>query len=187
MGYVKMFKVTDNPYSKTLNKLFNDLKNVEWSFPYIVQFVHSFITVILLIILLLLYLTLGFISQISNTFWNHLTSIGQNMSYSSPIQSLFYALSVSLYFILFLPFFIFQLPFWFSGWITSKIGFKFFIIVLITIMAAITLHLFKPNITKASIAQIVKIHDSIKTEYFEADSLNKSQDEVLNNQIILEN
>ncbi len=141
--------------------------------------VHSIISIILLLILVMLYATIGFISQISNTFWDYLTGLGQKMSFSTPIQSLFYAISATVYFLLFLPFFVFQLPFWFSGWVTSKIGFKLFLILLITFTSSAILYYFNPNIAQESISKIAQIHDSIKTEYFSSDSLESSQDELI--------
>ncbi|MCW8848580.1 MAG: hypothetical protein OQJ81_01275, partial [Melioribacteraceae bacterium] len=140
---------------------------------------HSIITLVLFLILVILYATVGFISQISNTFWDYLTDLGQKMSFSTPIQSLFYALSATVYFVLFLPFFVFQFPFWFSGWVTSKIGFKLFLILLITFTSSAILYYFNPNIAQESISRISQFHDSIKTEYFASDSLTTSQDELI--------
>ena len=175
-----MLKVAVNPYSDTLKNLLSDFRTIEWKFPYILQSVHSLISFVLLLILIILYATLGFTSQISNTFWDYLTGLGQKMSSSNPIQTIFYSLSATLYFVLFLPFFIVQLPFWISGWITSKIGFRFFIILLISIISTIAIYFLNPNIASNSIDEIAKIHETIKTNYFGSDSLKTATDEELN-------
>lgn len=174
-----MLKIAVNPYSEILKSLVSDYKTIKWKFPYILQTIHSVITFILLTILLLLYGTVGFISQISNTFWDYLVSIGKKMSYSSPIQTVFYALSATIYFILFLPFFLIQIPFWFSGWLTAKIGFKAFLILLVTILTTFAIYFLKPEIAKSSFNEIAKIHESLRVKYFGSDSLKINKDEAV--------
>ena len=174
-----MLDVATNPYADTLKKFFADFRNIKWKFPFLLELVHAIINLVLLVVLIILYTTVGFISQISNTFWDYLTGLGQKMSFSIPIQSLFYALSATVYFLLFLPFFIFQFPFWLSGWVTSKIGFKLFLILLITFTTSAVLYYFNPNIAQESISRISLLHDSIKTEYFPSDSLENSQNQLI--------
>ena len=174
-----MLNVAVNPYLETIKNLFSDFRAIKWKFPYILQSIHSLITLFLLILLLLLYATLGFVSQVSNTFWDYLTGIGRKMHFSNPVQTLFYAISATLYFILFLPFFIFQLPFWFSGWLIGKIGFRTFLILLISIIATISICFLNPDIANKSFNEIAKIQKSIKTKYFGSDSLNTTKDEAI--------
>ena len=174
-----MLNVAINPYADTLKKFFAEFRNIKWKFPFILQIIHSIINIILLLILVVLYTTIGFISQISNTFWDYLTGLGQKMSFSTPIQSLLYALSATVYFLLFLPFYLFQLPFWFSGWLTSKIGFRLFLILVLTFTSSGILFYFNPNIGQESMNRISLLHDSIKTQYFTSDSLETSQEQLI--------
>lgn len=174
-----MLNVAVNPYSEILKTLLSDFRAIKWEFPFILQTIHSLITFFLLFVLLVLYVSLGFISQISNTFWDYLVSIGKKMSYSSPIQTVFYALSATLYFVLFLPFFIIQIPFWFSGWLTSKIGFRAFIILLITFLTTFAIYFLKPEIAQNSFSEVAKIHNSLKAKYFGSDSLFTTKDEAV--------
>lgn len=174
-----MLKVAVNPYSEILKTLLSDFRAIKWEFPFILQTIHSLITFVLLFILLVLYVTIGFVSQISNTFWDYLVSIGKKMNYSSPIQTVFHALTVTLYFIIFLPFFIIQIPFWFSGWLTAKIGFKAFIILLITILTTFALYFLEPEMAKSSFTEVVKIQESLKAKYFGSDSLKTNKDEAV--------
>ncbi len=174
-----MLNIAVNPYSEILKTLLSDFRAIKWEFPFILQTIHSLITFVLLFVLLILYATLGFISQISNTFWDYLVSIGNKMSYSNPIQTVFHAISATLYFVLFLPFFIIQIPFWFSGWLTAKIGFRAFIILLITFLTTFAIYFLKPDIAKSSFNEVAKIHESLKVKYFGSDSLITNKDEAV--------
>jgi hypothetical protein len=166
-----MLDISPNPFADPIKNFIKDLRATKWQFPYILQAIHSAISAILLIILLVLYATVGIVAQISNSFWDLITGIGQKMSFSSPIESSFYAISATIYFIIFLPFFILQLPIWFGGWFASKIGIKPLIIILGAVIIGIGVYFFVPQLPTKTIAQIVKIQDSIKKEYFSNDSL----------------
>lgn len=167
-----MLDIVTNPLKDPIKKLLEDLKSTEWKFPYLLQTFHFLITLVLLLILFILYITVGVISQIANSFWNILTGMGERMSFSNPISSLFYAVSSLIYFLLFLPFFLLQSPFWISGWITSKIGFKPFIIIIIVFLISVGIYFFQPEFSHSVLAKVVSYHDSIKHEYFPPDSLN---------------
>lgn len=167
-----MLVISTNPLKEPILKLLSDLKSTQWQFPYLLQTFHLIITAFLLFILLILYVTVGILSQIANSFWNVLVGTGERMSFSNPISSLFYAISVVIYFIIFLPFFLLQSPFWISGWITSKIGFRPFIILVITLILSIGIYYFRPDLPKEIIAKVISYQDSIKNEYFSSDSSN---------------
>ena len=92
------------------------------------------------------------------------------MSFSDPIPSLFYAISVLIYFLIFLPFFLLQSPFWLSGLIASKIGFRPFIILVITLLLSIGIYYFQPDLPKNILAKVISYHSSIKNDYFTSDS-----------------
>lgn len=171
-----MLDVAPNPFGEPIKKFIGDIKSTKWEFPYLLQVFHLLITGIILILLVLFYLSLGLVSQISNSFWSVIERIGERMSFSNPIASLFYAVSATIYFIIFLPFFLFQSPFWLSGWMTSKIGIKPFIILLITTMMTLGIYLFQPNLPRMLLNKLISIQDSIKTEYFSSDSLATQKD-----------
>jgi len=165
-----MLDIAPNPYLEPIKKFLHDLKVTRWTFPYLLQIMHTVITVFLLIILFVLYVTIGIISQISNSFWDLISGLTQKMSFSNPMESSFYALSATLYFILFLPFFLIQFPIWVSGWFASKIGFRPFIIILIIAVISIGIYHFQPNLASDTLTKIIDIQDSIKTEYFSSDT-----------------
>lgn len=167
-----MLSIAINPYSEPLKKFWNDLKITKWKFPYILQFVHAIITIFLLALLLILYLTIGIISQISNSFWDLIIGLSQKMSFSNPIESSFYALSATIYFLFFLPFFIIQYPIWLSGWLSSKIGFKPFITLLLIFIFSCSVYLYRPQFAYYALDKIVSVKNYIKTAYFDQDSLN---------------
>ncbi len=164
-----MLNLAPNPYLEPIKKFIGDLKETKWKFPFIPQFLHNLITILLLILLVILYFTVGLISQISNSFWDLIVGLGQKVTFSNPITSSFYALSISIYFILFLPFFIIQSPIWFSGWISSRIGFKAVLILLVTIGVSIGIYFYKPELPKETFQKVAAIHDSLKAEYFYSD------------------
>jgi hypothetical protein len=165
-----MLDFAQNPYSEPIRKFLHDLKVTKWKFPFILQIAHGVITIFLLILLLVLYITIGIVSQISNSFWDLITGLGQKMSFSNPIESSFYAFSASIYFILFLPFFIIQSPIWLSGWFSSKIGFRPFIVMLLIIIVTAGLYYFQPQFANEALEKIISLQDSIRLEYFTSDS-----------------
>ena len=116
-----MLNISPNPFTEPLKKFIQDIRSTKWAFPYLLQIFHLLITISLIIILGVFYLTIGLVSQISNSFWDVIVNNGDRMSFSNPIPSLFYAVSLVIYFLIFLPFFIIQSPFWLGGWITESI------------------------------------------------------------------
>ena len=173
-----MLDIAINPYSEPIKKFWNDLKITKWKFPFILQSVHAIITLFLLIVLLILYVTIGIISQISNSFWDLISGLSQKMSFSNPIESSFYALSATIYFILFLPFFIIQSPIWVSGWFSSRIGFKPFIALLLIFLFSTGVYLYKPQIINEAINEVISFQEYVKSEYFAADSVNISNEQL---------
>lgn len=167
-----MLEVTQNPFTDPIKKIIDDLKSTKWKIPFILPLLHAVISLVLLFVLVILFLTLGFVSQVSNSFWKVLTGQGNKMSFSQPLTSFYYAISSAVFFIIFLPFFIVQSPFWFSGWLTSKIGFKPFIFLLILGMAGLYLFQFEPEIADAAVSKVTEYSLKIGAQFFSSDTLN---------------
>ena len=165
-----MLAVAKNPYGEPIQKFFQELKETKWQFPFLLQAIHAIISLFLLVILLFLYVTVGIVSQISNSFWDVIDDLGDKMSFSNPFPSLFYAISATIYFAIFLPFFILQSPIWLSGWITSKIGFRPFIIIIFTIIITGLLYYYQPQVALDAVDNLIAFQDSIRDEYFSSDS-----------------
>lgn len=167
-----MLDVAPNPYAEPLKKIIGDLKETKWKIPFILPFVHAVISIFLIILLIILYATLGFISQVSNSFWRVVAGQGQKMSFSSPLSSFYYAISATVFFIIFLPFFFVQSPFWLSGWITSRIGFKPFITLLILTISLIALVYFQPEMVNSAVEKVSGATNNLITQFFPPDTLN---------------
>jgi hypothetical protein len=142
--------VEKNPYAEPINKFIEELKNINWEFPYVPQFINVIVIILILIILSVLFITIGVVSQISSSFWNLVVQTGQKIKTDNPVQSSAYAIAIGIYFLLFLPPFLIQLPFWLIGFIISQIGFKPFLwVVVIISLIIIGLHLTTNVITNA--------------------------------------
>lgn len=179
-----MLDIAPNPYAEPIKKFIHDLKVTEWKFPFILQTFHALISILLLILLFILYSTIGIISQISNSFWALINGLGEKMSFSKPIESSFYAISATVYFIIFLPFFIIQSPIWIFGWFSSKIGLKPFIIIIVCLFLTSYILLYQPKFPTETFDKIIDLHDSIKTEYFASDSLDTDKNDITNINLI---
>lgn len=166
-----MLEIAPNPYADPIKKFIGDLKEIEWKFPFLVQIAHVLITLLILLIVLVLYLTVGIVSQISQTFWDLLVGMGERMTFSHPVESTAYVIATVVYFILFLPFFILQSPIWFSGWMASKIGFKPFITILLIAVTSGILYYFNPNIAVDTYDKIIGLKSSVESEFNTNDSL----------------
>ncbi len=178
-----MLEVASNPYKDPIIKFIGDIRVIDWKFPFLVQLAHALITIFILLIVLVLYLTVGIISQVSETFWDLIVGMGERISFSHPIESTAYVIATIIYFLLFLPFFILQLPIWFSGWMASKIGFKPFITLLLIAVTTGILYYYNPNIASDTYDKIIGFKSSVITEYSSKDSLDTEikTDEVLPN------
>lgn len=166
-----MLEVVPNPYSDPIKKFISDIKATKWAFPFIPQLLHLIISIVFLLLLSILYVTIGLISQISNSFWDLIVGLCDKMSFSSPITSSFYAFSVTIYFILFLPFFIIQSPMWLGGWIASKIGFKPFIASIILLLLSAYIYFYQPEFASETADKMITFKKSFMNEYFPSDSL----------------
>ncbi len=167
-----MLEVVPNPFNDPIKKIIQDLKDTKWKVPFILPLLHALISVVLLFLLLFLYITIGFVSQVSNSFWDVVSGQGQKMSFSNPLPSFYYAISATVFFIIFFPFFILQSPFWFSGYLTSKIGFKPFLIMLIAILLFFGIFHFQPEFAESTLSKITEYSSSLKTHFFPPDTLN---------------
>jgi len=175
-----MLDIAPNPYADPIKKFFGDLTSIEWKIPFLVQIVHSLITILILTILFFLYLTFGIVSQISTTFWDLIVGMGDRMNFAHPIESIAYAIATIIYFVLFLPFFILQSPIWLGGWFTSKIGFKPFITILTIIIITTLTYLYYPKIGAEAIGKISQIKSTLISEYGTSDSV---QTEIMSEEI----
>lgn len=158
-----MLIVENNPYAEPIGKFLDELKNTNWDFPYLPQIIHSIVICLILLILFFLYLTVGIISQISSTFWNLIVQTGEKIDLNKPIESSAYAIAIGVYFILFLPFFLFQFPFWLLGWFVSKIGFKTFVVLMFIITTILLLFYFSPSLS-TKFKSLLNFEDSLSTD-----------------------
>ncbi|MDX1699956.1 MAG: hypothetical protein R3250_05015 [Melioribacteraceae bacterium] len=172
-----MLDVAPNPYSEPLQKIITDLKATKWKLPFILPIVHAAISIFLIFVLLILYITLGFVSQVSNSFWRVVAGQGQKMSFSAPLSSFYYAISATVFFIIFLPFFVIQSPFWMSGWLASKIGFKLFITLIILTISVAALFYFQPEMVDSAIDKVSGAANKLMSEFFPSDTLNVQIDQ----------
>lgn len=151
--------VEKNPYAEPILKFINEIKDTAWAFPFVPQVVNTIVIIFILLILCLLYITIGIISQISSTFWSLIVQTGQKIVSDNPVQSSAYAIAIGVYFILFLPPFLIQFPFWLIGYIISKVGFAAFLWI-IAILSLIIISLYLTTDLQITITDYLNPADS---------------------------
>ena len=166
----------DNPYSEPIIKFYSELISIKWGFPYVPHAIQSIVLLLVIFILICLYMTIGVISQISSIFWNLIIAASQKIDIEAPIESSAYAIAIGIYFILFLPFFLVQFPFWLLGWFISKIGFKSFIFIIFLIMVLIIGYCYYNPIRKYYNTSFIDV-DSTKNILFKKDSTQSTNPE----------
>jgi hypothetical protein len=115
--------VIQNPYFRPIKNLAQNIRDIQWEFPFIPQIIQLLVLLFVLVVLCILFITIGIVSQISQLFWNLIVDTQTQLQEGSALEKSAYAIAAGVYFTLFLPFWLIQSPFWFIGWIWQKLGF----------------------------------------------------------------
>jgi hypothetical protein len=123
-----------NPYQHPIVDLLTQLGEMKWRFPFFTQALVFFASCVVLVMLVVLYLTVGLIAQVSSIFSYLIQDARQDMRGRSTIEKTGYIVAIGVYFLIWAPLWIIQLPLFLVGWIWETFG--YFTLLLLIVLAA---------------------------------------------------
>jgi hypothetical protein len=128
-----MVTLIQNPFHNPISDVYKELVSTKWEIPFIPQIIKSLVLFLLLIVLPLIYISIGVISQISELLWDLMEESKRKIKGNSLIDASGYAIANAVYFILFVPFWLVQLPFLFISWLIRQ--YKTLVYAMVVIIA----------------------------------------------------
>jgi hypothetical protein len=122
---------TGNPYHTPITNISSQLREIEWRFPFVTQALVFVVSCIVLVILIVLYITIGLISQISSIFSYLIQQARQDMRGKPAIEKTGFIVAIGIYFLIWVPLWLIQLPFFVVGWIWELLGYFTLVLVLL--------------------------------------------------------
>ncbi|PYK73396.1 MAG: hypothetical protein DME42_07080 [Verrucomicrobia bacterium] len=135
-------RVPMNPYLRPINNVARQMKAVPFPFPYVPQLVHLIVLTSVLLLFAGLFITIGLISQIAGVFRGLILDAQKHLREGSAVERSAQAVSIGIFSLLFVPFWLVQLPFSLIGslWSSHRLGALLTTAVLLSIIYAITLY-----------------------------------------------
>lgn len=121
---------TGNPYFGPIRHISAQLGEIEWRFPFLAQALVFVTACLVLFILVILYSTVGLISQITSIFSYLIQQARHDMQGKPTIEQTGFLVAIGIYFLLWAPLWIVQLPLFIVGWLWQWLGY-FSLVVLI--------------------------------------------------------
>lgn len=120
-----------NPYARPIGVLFSQLRSIEWGFPFVPQLIQFLVVLLVVVLLCALFCTVGILSQIGGIMLTLIFDATQRFREGSTVEKSAHAITMGIYALIFLPFFIAYLPFTILGWVWATMRFYglFFIAV----------------------------------------------------------
>jgi len=136
-------RIPANPYLRPIKGIVRQLKSVPFPFPYVPQVIQFTVLVGVLILFAGLFITIGVVSQIAGVFRGLILDTQKHLRAGSAVERSAQAVSIGIYSILFVPFWLIQMPFSLIGslWSSNRLGALFITTLLLSIIYAITLYL----------------------------------------------
>ena len=135
-------RIPTNPYVRPITNIVRQMKAVPFPFPYVPQLVQLAVLASVLALFACLFITIGLVSQIAGVFRGLIFDAQKHLREGSPVERSAQAVSVGIYSLLFLPFWMIQLPFSLVGslWSSHRLGALATLAFLLSIVYALTLY-----------------------------------------------
>lgn len=115
-----MAQVPENSFGKPIKALICQLKDTDFSFPFLPQIIKIIVISLVILVLFSLYVTIGILSQVSSVLLELMGETSKNISGDSFLNASAYAVAYAIYAILFMPLFIILSPFLLIGLMFKK-------------------------------------------------------------------
>ena len=135
-------RIPPNPYLRPIKSIVRQMKAVPFPFPYVPQVVQLAVLTAVLGLFAMLFISIGVISQIAGVFRGMIVDTRKHLRQGSAVERSAQAVSIGIYSILFVPFWLIQLPFSLIGslWSSHRLGALVATAVFLSIVYTLTLY-----------------------------------------------
>ncbi len=135
-------RIPSNPYLRPIKHVLRQMKAVPFPFPYVPQVVQLIVLTSMLLLFAGLFVTIGLVSQIAGVFRGLIVEAQKHLREGSAVERSAQAVSIGIFSLLFVPFWLVQLPFSLIGslWSSHRLGALLTTVGLLSIIYAITLY-----------------------------------------------
>ncbi len=136
-------RIPTNPYLRPINHVVRQMKAVPFPFPYVPQIVQLIVLTSVLLLFAGLFITIGLVSQIAGVLRGLIVDAQKHLREGSAVERSAQAVSIGIFSLLFVPFWLVQVPFSLIGslWSSNRLGALLTTAALLSIIYAITLYL----------------------------------------------
>lgn len=135
-------RIPGNPYLRPIKHVLRQMKSVPFPFPYVPQVVQLIVLTSMLVLFAGLFVTIGLVSQIAGVFRGLIVEAQKHLREGSAVERSAQAVSIGIFSLLFVPFWLVQLPFSLIGslWSSHRLGALLTTVALLSVIYAITLY-----------------------------------------------
>jgi DNA-directed RNA polymerase subunit RPC12/RpoP len=135
-------RIPTNPYLRPINNIVRQMKAVPFPFPYVPQIVQLTVLTSVLLLFAALFSSIGLISQIAVVLRGLIVDAQKHLREGSAVERSAQAVSIGIFSLLFVPFWLVQLPFSLIGslWSSHRLGALVTTAALLSIIYAITVY-----------------------------------------------
>jgi hypothetical protein len=135
-----------NPYRQPIHTFLADIRALDWSFPFVAPAIQLVVLLLMAALCGLLYCTIGVASHISSTFWGLIVDSQKRMKNDgSGVEKSAYAVATAVFFLVFLPFFAVQFPFWLLGSLWQQLGNTVAILIALIVVGVCAVYWWSPD------------------------------------------
>jgi hypothetical protein len=113
-------RIAPNPYLRPFKNIVRQMKGVPLPFPYLPQLIQLAVLTSILALFGVLFITIGMVTQAAGVFRGLIIDTQKHLREGSTVERSAQAISIGIYSLLFLPFWMIQLPFSLVGSIWSS-------------------------------------------------------------------
>ena len=135
-------RIPPNPYLRPIKNIVRQMKAVPFPFPYLPQLIQLVVLTSVLALFAVLYITIGVVTQAAGVFRGLIIETQKHLREGSTVERSGTAISIGIYLLLFLPFWMIQLPFSLIGsfWSSRRLSALLTVALLLSIAYVVTLY-----------------------------------------------
>ena len=135
-------RIPPNPYLRPIKNIVRQMKGVPLPFPYLPQLIQLAVLTSVLALFGVLFITIGVVTQAAGVFRGLILDTQKHLREGSTVERSAQAISIGIYSLLFLPFWMIQLPFSLVGsiWSSRRLSALLTVALLLSIAYVVTLY-----------------------------------------------
>jgi hypothetical protein len=141
-------RIPPNPYLRPIKNVFRQMKAVPFPFPYLPQLIQLGVLASVLVLFAFLYITIGVVTQAAGVFRGLILEAQKHLREGSTVERSGTAISIGIYSLLFLPFWMIQLPFSLVGSIWSSRRLSALLTITLLLSVAYVMTLYSQHLTR---------------------------------------